>query len=211
MRRCRGKTNKGQRCKKYASTDSHYCKSHSDQAKQKHKAIPGAISAGAMGFIFGGPIGGVISTALGAFMGSKLKEEKTGKTKVFVSFDYENDADLKNLLAGQAKLKDSPFEIEDWSVKEHLEGDWKEKVKRKMKRVDQVAVICGEHTHTAIGVSAEIKIAKEISVPYYLLKGRANKTCTKPKAAASSDRLYKWTWDNLKSLIGGKNQRIKEI
>ena len=26
---------------------------------------------------------------------------------------------------------------------------------------------------------------------------------TKPKAAKSSDKIYKWTWDNLKSLIHG--------
>ncbi len=40
------------------------------------------------------------------------------KTRVFISFDYDHDADLKTLLVGQAKNQDSPFEIADWSVKE---------------------------------------------------------------------------------------------
>lgn len=40
------------------------------------------------------------------------------KKKVFISFDFDNDLKLKNLLAGQAKLSDSPFEISDWSLKE---------------------------------------------------------------------------------------------
>lgn len=202
MRRCRGRNNNGDRCKNFAADNSNYCKIHSAQSEHDHKTIHGAISAGVAGLLVGGPIVGAVSAVAGAFIGSEIKEEKMAKTKVFVSFDYDNDSDLKTLLAGQAKNSDSPFEIEDWSVKEHMTGDWKAKVKSKMKRVDQVAVICGEKTHIAAGVSAEINIAKEVGVPYYLLKGRANKTCTKPKAATSSDKLYNWTWDNLKILIG---------
>jgi hypothetical protein len=48
-----------------------------------------------------------------------------------------------------------------------------------------------------------VEIAQEENVPYFLLNGYAEKTCVKPKAAKSTDKLYKWTWDNLKSLIGG--------
>ncbi len=125
------------------------------------------------------------------------------KPKVLISFDYDNDSDLKNLLVGQSKLSDSPFEIADWSVKEHLTGDWKQKVRTKMKRVDQIIVICGEKTHTATGVAAEVTIAQEESVPYFLLNGRAAKNCTKPTTAKPTDKIYNWTWDNLKKLIGG--------
>jgi hypothetical protein len=64
-------------------------------------------------------------------------------------------------------------------------------------------VICGEHTDTATGVSAELKIAQEEGVTYFLLQGYADKTCKKPKAAKDSDKMYKWTWDNLKKLVGG--------
>ena len=66
-----------------------------------------------------------------------------------------------------------------------------------------MVVICGQHTHTASGVSVEIKIAQEEGKPYFLLKGRKGKTCTKPTAAKSTDKIYTWTWDNLKKLIGG--------
>lgn len=31
------------------------------------------------------------------------------KQRVFISFDYDNDNDLKNLLVGQAKSTDSPL------------------------------------------------------------------------------------------------------
>ncbi len=123
--------------------------------------------------------------------------------KIFISFDYDNDSDLKTLLVGQAKNPDTPFEISDYSVKEKLTGDWKEKVRTRIKRVDQVIVICGEHTDTATGVNSEVKITKEEKKPYFLLYGRSGKTCKKPKNATSSDTMYKWTWDNLKALIGG--------
>jgi hypothetical protein len=34
------------------------------------------------------------------------------KTRVFVSFDFDNDSRLKMFILSQAKLPDSPFEIE---------------------------------------------------------------------------------------------------
>jgi len=123
--------------------------------------------------------------------------------RVFTSFDFDHDEDLRNLLVGQSKNPDSPFKLADWSVKEHMTGDWKEKVRRRIRSVDQVVVICGEHTNTATGVAIELKIAQEEKKPYFLLYGRSSKTCTKPTTALSTDKMYKWTWDNLKSLIGG--------
>ncbi len=125
------------------------------------------------------------------------------KVKVFISFDYDHDVDLKNLLVGQAKNDDSPFEITDMSVKEELTGDWKEKVRTRIKKVDQVIVICGEHTDTANGVAAEVKITQEEEKPYFLLWGRSDETCVKPKNAKDEDKIYKWTWDNLKKLLNG--------
>lgn len=125
------------------------------------------------------------------------------KKRSFISFDYDHDSDIKMLLAGQAKYPDSPFDFTDGSVKEHLTGDWKEKVKRRMRNCDQVIVLCGAYTNTAHGVKAELEIAQEIGKPYFLLAGRSNGKCTKPTSAKSSDKMYNWTWPNLKSLVGG--------
>jgi len=125
------------------------------------------------------------------------------KKRVFISFDVDHDKDTKIMLAGQARLPDSPFDFKDASVKEPLSGDWKEKVRRRMDNIDVVLVLCGEHTHTASGVGAELKIAQEKGMSYFLLAAYRDKTCTKPTSAKSSDKVYKWTWDNLKALIGG--------
>jgi len=124
------------------------------------------------------------------------------KTRVFISFDYDNDIDLKNLLVGQAKNDDSPFEIADWSIKK-ASADWKSEAKKRIKASDVVAVICGEKTDKATGVAVELGIAQEEDVDYFLLHGRSKKSAKKPTTAKSSDKVYNWTWDNLKALIGG--------
>jgi hypothetical protein len=66
-----------------------------------------------------------------------------------------------------------------------------------------VIVICGEHTHSATGVATELKIAREEKKPYFLLHGYGSKTCYKPTTALSTDKIYKWEWENLKNLVRG--------
>lgn len=126
------------------------------------------------------------------------------KKRTFISFDYDNDVDLKNLLVGQSRNEDSPFEITDMSIKETINKDWKSKARTRIKGCDVVVVICGQKTDTATGVSSELKIAQEEEIPYFLLKGYSDKTCVKPVAAKKSDKVYKWTWNNLKLLINGE-------
>lgn len=122
------------------------------------------------------------------------------KTRAFISFDYDHDSDLKNLLVGQAKNNDSPFSITDMSIKESITKRWRDDARRRIKGCDVVIVICGEYTNTASGVSAELEIAQEEEIPYFLLCGRAAKKCIRPKGI---DKIYDWTWDNLKLLVNG--------
>lgn len=125
------------------------------------------------------------------------------KQRIFISFDYDHDEDIKILLAGQAKLGDSPFDFIDASVKEHLTGDWKEKVQRRISNCDQVIILCGVATHTAKGVADELRITQELRKPYFLLKGRTSLFCVAPSTARGADKIYDWSWPNLKLLIGG--------
>ena len=88
----------------------------------------------------------------------------------YICFDYDHDDDLRILLVGQAKNPESPFEIADWSVKEELAGDWKEKVRRRIRAVNVMIVVCGEYTNTASGVNTEIRIAQDEMQEYFLLQ-----------------------------------------
>lgn len=125
------------------------------------------------------------------------------KKRTFISFDYDHDSVLKEFLVGQAKNDDSPFEITDMSIKAPIDENWKKNARTRIKGCDVVIVICGEHTDSAAGVTAELKIAQDEGVNYFLLKGYSEKTCVKPKGAKSNDKIYSWTWKNLKALIGG--------
>ncbi|EPF5870248.1 TIR domain-containing protein [Morganella morganii] len=125
------------------------------------------------------------------------------KKRVFISFDYDYDVTLKNFLVGQSKLSDSPFELSDWSIKAHIDNNWKDNARYRIRSSDVVCIICGEHTNNATGVNAELKITQEEGKSYFLLQGYNNKTCFKPKSALPDDKIYNWTWNNLKLLING--------
>ncbi len=124
--------------------------------------------------------------------------------RAFISFDFDHDEELRDALVGQAKNPDSPFNIADWSVKNAFASNWRQQVRERIRRTDLTIVICGEHTHTAKGVAAELTITREARNPYFLLRGRPKGTCTKPAMAFRSDKIYTWTWENLRKLIAGQ-------
>jgi hypothetical protein len=122
--------------------------------------------------------------------------------RAFISFDYDHDARLKDLLVGQSKLPDSPFEVHDWSIKT-ASPNWLAEARRRIRATGLAIVLCGKHTHTATGVGIELGIAQNEGVDYFLLAGYSDGGNTKPTTAKSSDKLYRWTWENLKNLVSG--------
>ena len=119
----------------------------------------------------------------------------------FISFDYDHDNSLRGDLVAQAKRPDSPFSITDWSVRYRIDEGWKKEVGERIRRVDLIIVICGEHTHQAVGVEAEVTMVQQARKPYFLLKGRSDRTCTRPKSAPKRKKIHPWTWPTLKELI----------
>lgn len=125
------------------------------------------------------------------------------KKRVFISFDYDHDNDIKELLVGQARNPDSPFEIVDMSIKEPISKNWKDNARTRIKGCDCVIVLCGQYTSSASGVTAELSIAQEEGIDYFLLSGRTDNRVEKPKSAKSSDKIYNWTWNNISLLLRG--------
>ena len=123
------------------------------------------------------------------------------KKRVFISFDYDHDLDIKNTLVGQSKLDESPFSIVDMSLKEAIDQRWKDYARQRIKSCDTVIVLCGKSTDTAKGVTAEMTIAREENIPYFLLAGHQS---VPPKGIRISDKMYKWTWENLVALLEGR-------
>jgi Thoeris protein ThsB, TIR-like domain len=130
----------------------------------------------------------------------------TAKSRVFVSFDYDYDLPLKNLLVGQSRHVDSPFFIEDWSIKEATKA-WKIDARRRIRRSDVVIVICGRQTHHAVGVTAEIEIAKDEEKRYCLLRGYSEGMVRRPKGTSwFFDDIHPWTWKELQTITKIKDQ-----
>lgn len=126
------------------------------------------------------------------------------KARVYISFDYDHDNDVRVLLLGQAKKHDTPFSFEDWSIKHETKG-WKADARKRIGRSDVVIVICGLYTHLAVGVTEEITIARAEGVPYYLLRGRKNGTCRMPAGTSLySDTMHSWTWENIRAISAVK-------
>ena len=123
------------------------------------------------------------------------------KKRVFISFDFDNDADLRGNLVAQSKHPDSPFSIVDCSLKAAYDEQWRRKVRNIIRGADLTIVICGAHTDTAKGVAAELTIIQKERRPYFLLRGRPHRPCTKPKNALTSDEIHTWNWTNLQKLI----------
>ena len=120
---------------------------------------------------------------------------------VFTSFDFDNDNELRGALVAQARDPESPFSITDWSVKYRIDEAWRKEVGDRISRADLTIVICGEQTHQAKGVEAEVTMVQQAGKPYFLLKGRSEKTCTRPKSAPRKKKIHPWTWSTLKELI----------
>lgn len=132
---------------------------------------------------------------------TEYKETAMFNKKVFISFDYDNDKDIKENLVAQTRQSFCSYEIRDESIKAPIDSKWREEARQRIKNCDVVIVLCGEHTDTASGVAAELTIAQEENIPYFLLQGRRCKECKKPNHAKRSDEIHPWTWNTIDSLL----------
>ena len=118
------------------------------------------------------------------------------KTKVFVSYDFDNDKILYTFIIGQTKLPDSPFEVSDHSLKEAApERDWEIKARAAINRADKFIVMLG----TAPGVKKEVAMAKNLGKPRFQIIGYRNGS--RDWALPDAGVTYSWNWDNLKKLL----------
>ena len=119
--------------------------------------------------------------------------------RVFVSYDLDHDEDLFELLVGRSRHRDSAFEIVGCSQPGEMGERWSEGVRRQLGAVDEVIVICGEHSETSPRMSAELGIVRGGKKPYFLLWGRHGCMCTKPTGARSADGIFGWTQENVEA------------
>ena len=133
--------------------------------------------------------------------------------RIFMSFDMDHDRDLYDEIFEQSLKRGSGFEVSARS-EAHAMGELsEERVRRRIRDVDEVIVICGEHTAKSLRVSEELRIAQEENKPYFLLWGRREIMCTRPSSAKANDSMYSWTREILHDQIATtlRSAQIREV
>ncbi len=120
--------------------------------------------------------------------------------KIFVSFDYDHDNELRCGFMSEAK-KHSKHKIKDYSLKGAVDANWKKKARSLIGETDFVIFLCGVNTHAAPGVAAEMTITHQLGKPYILLKGRRKSKCSKPLGAKASDEIQSRKWKHVNALL----------
>lgn len=85
------------------------------------------------------------------------------KVKVFLSFEFAKDAELRGSFFAQAHH--SSYEIEDYSLKEAYRphnNSWKKKARKLIDLSDIVIVVLGDDTHNAPGVEIEMTFKNQL-------------------------------------------------
>ena len=120
--------------------------------------------------------------------------------RVFVSFDFDNDKALKDLIIGQARLPDSPFDVADHSLKESQPAkEWERRARQAISRAEVLIVMLGPQTKRASGVLKEVAMANELGKRRFQIIGYTNGTSD--LAVPGGGRTYSWNWQNLKQLL----------
>lgn len=199
MDRCEAITKAGRRCRNNARSGSDFCAKHANEVSGS------GMGAALFGAFVGNTVlpgigGALLGGAAGAIARRLYKEGSMKKKRVFVSFDFDHDRALKAFILGQAKLNDSPFEVIDHSLNEAApEHNWEAKARAAIKRSDIVLVMVGQYTHRAHGVLKEVAMARDADVPIVQIIGYRD---GKYIPVENAGRLYAWSWDNLKRLLG---------
>jgi hypothetical protein len=132
--------------------------------------------------------------------------------RAFISFDFDHNKDIKELFAGQSKNSRTPFNIEDWSSKEHLpQREWERLIKEKISKCNLLIVLVGKKTYLAAGVEKEITFAKDNNVPTFGIYVDDTGSSTSLPEGLSRARTITWDWEKIadwvsQSMKEGKNR-----
>jgi hypothetical protein len=117
-----------------------------------------------------------------------------GPKKIFVSYYYDKDRDLKRLLQAWSKNDKFDIEFEDMSADVSLGTKTDEELERELtiriKRSDVVLVLIGSSTHSRKWVNYEIKEAVRLSKPIVAVKQDKNHISPKELKGVGANWVY---------------------
>ena len=138
----------------------------------------------------------IMAGAIGVRAGVKYFSRK----KIFISFAIE-DKNARDLLVGQSRNKNAPFEFVDMSVKEPWDNAWKTKCRERIKSCHGVLVLVSKSTYKADGVHWEIKCAKKEGLPVKAIYANKDSKNYDLPNELKSQHVYKWSWPNINKFV----------
>jgi len=114
-----------------------------------------------------------------------------GRPRIFVSFDQRHDEALRDRLSEEARLESSAFIVIGSSPAAGSNAS--AGLRQSIQRADQLIVICGQKSESCTEMAAELALAQEHNIPYFLIWGERGAMCTKPLGARPADAMYSWT------------------
>ena len=118
------------------------------------------------------------------------------KLDIFVSFEFDRDANLKNNFYEQAR-KHTQHRVRNCSLNEaYPDEQWKREARKAIAECDVVVVLIGQDTHNAQGVVVETDIARSLHKPVIQIRpqGRPYNGLTRLEEPIS----WKWKAINAK-------------
>ena len=118
------------------------------------------------------------------------------KKRIFISFAAE-DIRLRDLLVGQARNDNSPFDFVDMSVKKPWDSAWKTNCRTKIKGCHGMIAIITQNTKNASGELWEINCAKDEGMPCIGIWGHSDEHFKMLPDGITSLRVIDWNWSNI--------------
>ena len=120
--------------------------------------------------------------------------------RIFVSFEFDKDNNLKNQFFTQAKEL-SPHRVESSSLSQaYPTEEWVSKARSAIRDCDVVVVLVGQDTHNAPGVETEIDIARQLRKPIFQIVPRGRTYTGVP----GLDKPILWRWKAI-------NRKLAEV
>jgi hypothetical protein len=119
-------------------------------------------------------------------------------TRVFLSFDFDNDRQVAKAMGMQLQSPANDFEVANWSLKEASPQKlWREDAEYQIKRSHLVVVVLGRQTHRAQGVLTEVEIARRPDINKPVVQVYPS-TIAQPRGVPNAGRVLRWNHENLR-------------
>lgn len=120
--------------------------------------------------------------------------------RIFISFAIE-DENLRDLLRGQSRNTNSPFEFVDMSVKQPWDSQWKTKCRTRIRGCDGMISIITRNTKNADGQIWEMNCAKDEGIPLLAIYGNKGHIGATIPNECGYLPVVDWNWEKISAWI----------